>query len=459
MMVEGEVGFDAPDNAIPGLREVWDDARAYFEGDKTRTALASCARVRGRQGETWVKTRRAAFLVFRTLGVKKVVSTGVHRAPKESTTAGVYLGAEILSNLSESYRNRLSVRQIVTLFDWHLRWEEERQTGDSQKKPGNGTRAGAQRSPTPSTDATPSDPAIPMSGYRPSSIPGWPPPAPVGVAPRSARELHLDFVLDDGRAAFRKSLPRVMVPAEIARRYVAWLDGHPSEERSVRDPEGEPLLRQLVRSGGADLRHLYDHSEGHPIWRQVAAWVQSWGAYRAEGKDLVHAWYREVESAMASAGAEGAVPADFFEALMTLVSNRPMVALRVGDGEVRIDDKGSIIDATGGLGGYLKVHHTKRGTIHSIFDVLRVPMVQFYRVPIGDSPTRNRTAGELQEQMRMAYDGTPAVLNLCTHYAKVHAEREALVRASGGLWLSDVAGGTCDLCPPASAAATALPPG
>lgn len=457
MMVEGEVGFDAPDNAIPGLREVWEDARAWFEGDRTRTAKASCGRVRGRQGETWVKTHRAAFVAFRALGVKKVVPTGVHRASKESTTAGVYLGAEILSNLDESYRTRLSVRQIVTLFDWHLRWEAERQTGESQKTPGNGALAGAQRSPTPSTDAASSAAAVAIPGYRLSSMAAWTlPPEPVEVAPPSAWDLHLGFVLDDGRAAFESWLPCTLSPEELARLHVASLESNTPGEKTRWQPDGEQFLRQLVASGSADIRRLHGHSAGHPLWGQIAAWLPSWGAYLQEAMDLVGAWYRDVASARAEAGVEDPVPADFFEALMILVSNRPLVALSVTDREVRLGRKDTIIDIVGH--GYLKAPDEKR-TSPSLFDGLHRPMGQFYRMPVGASATWNRTAGELQERLRRAYDGTPAVLALCTHYAKVRAEREALVHAADGLSRSDLAGGTCNLCPPASAAATALPPG
>ena len=75
----------------PGLREVWEDARAYFPGDTTKTAESSAARVSA-QGDTRIKTMRAAFLAFRGHAVRAIGCMHVPPAPRTPPTGATRAG-------------------------------------------------------------------------------------------------------------------------------------------------------------------------------------------------------------------------------------------------------------------------------------------------------------------------------------------------------------------------------
>lgn len=392
-----------------------------------------------------MKTRRAAFLTFRKLGVREMRAPAGYVPSDDNRTRGIYAVTEVANHIEPSYRDRLSHGQIIALFGWHLRWEHA-----SEEL----SRARPTPEVPPQSLQQPQTPAHHMAARRRASDPGLildilsarPPSTRPPSGPRpTSRDLHLSFVLRDGLQSFKRTVPDVPLPSRITRRLTESFQRDAEGDQGGADSFGRPASVNDLLGVSEDVRRLHAHADAHPLWSDLARWLRDRRSYATSVEVLVRAWQAEVAEAVASAGLPPLIlPVEFLETLMMLVTSRPLAELAVE--QYRIDAELSrVVDFTGGRGGYVKVlGDTDKPQRAGLLGLLPMSLC---RMPLGgDHYVWSREAGVVQDRIRRRAEGSPAILDMCTQYASLHDERKALLDQAGRMTSADLADGVCDRC-------------
>lgn len=262
------------------------------------------------------------------------------------------------------------------------------------------------------------------------------------VSRPTARELHLRFVLTDGLRAFKQRLPRVAMPSRMVAHSVEALR-ETSAATSQDSISGERFMTILLNNH-VDTKRLYSHSQSHELWGNIANWLSALLRYASTVRATTAAWWDEITRAMALAGLAPSPPSDLFETLMLLVTNRPLIELKVERRQLIRRPASEILDLNEGHGGYLVVRRSSRSEPSPLGFVQAMSL---QRVPLpNECYSWSREAGEIQEAIRQRVAGTSEILDICTQYAALSDTRKLLVEQASDLKPLDLAEGHCDLC-------------